>query len=483
MDHFGFLCMIFMPAFVGIILFVLRWTKQKETYLPYFSLAGMIILFLITSYLFFSGKELYIRFSWILPEGLSFRGDGFSIFLGIVVLIVWMAAGLFSAEYMEGAKSLHRYYAIYLITLTATLGTIYAGDIISFLLFFELASLLPYILIIHDEKQSTLWASNKYLNLSLVGGFCLLFATAYTYHLLGAVDLIEIKSLVRGGTDMPAVVLVGYFVGFGIKAAVFPLHIWLPEAHPVAPSPISAIMSGISTKLGVYGLFNLCFVLFRPDYLSRIHFDTVMQILAGITILLGSAMALRQSNLKKLLAYSTIGQIGYIVLGISVFSERALLGALVHVMSHAVMKSTMFLCAGIIFKRTGKVYIDEMKGIGYQMPVTMACFTVSAMSMIGIPPLMGFMSKWYLGLGLLDGGHIVYLIILLLSSLLNAFYFMPMIISAYLEGNAEVTYQKPNWKVLIPIVGLTLITVLGGLFEHDLLNLAKQAIAVLMGSL
>jgi len=218
-----------------------------------------------------------------------------------------------------------------------------------------------------------------------------------------------------------------------MKAGMFPLHVWLPDAHPVAPSPASALLSGIMLKTGAYGLIRVIFHVFSPELMKSGGWDTIMGVLAVITILLGSAVALTQSDIKRRLAYSSISQLGYVLLGLSILNENAIIGAVFHIFSHAFMKSVLFLAAGAIIWNTGKRQIADLQGIGRQMPITLGCFSIAAFAMIGIPPLNGFLSKWTLALGALDANMAIYVFVLLVSSLLNALYYLPIIIPGFFE--------------------------------------------------
>jgi multicomponent Na+:H+ antiporter subunit D len=378
---------------------------------------------------------------------------------------------------MAGKNNLNRYYSFLLVSFTGCVGVAFAGNLLTQFLFFEIASLVPYILIIHDGKPHTITAANKYLYMCLMASLALFFSVVYTYFLTDTLEFAELKNLAKQGIVLPTSIFVSFILGYATKAGLFPLHIWLPDAYPVAPSPFGSLSSGIMIKVGIFGIFKLFFEIYDFNLINQLGWGTVLQVIAGITILLGSAMALNEKNLKKLLAYSSISQMGYILLGTSLLNNRALLGAVFHLFSHSFAKGTLFLCAGAIKQKTGNLNIDNMKGLGYKMPITMACFTISALSMIGIPPLSGFVSKWYLGLGCLDASMPLYLIILLVSSLMNAIYFLPITINAFFtsETQKKFTINEVPFKMLFSIVSLTFGTILGGVFRTPILILAKTA--------
>lgn len=281
---------------------------------------------------------------------------------------------------------------------------------------------------------------------------------------------------------------------------MFPLHVWLPDAHPVAPSPASALLSGIMLKTGAYGLLRVIFNVYSYDLLKSSGWSTILAVLAVITILLGSAVALTQVDIKRRLAYSSISQLGYILLGMSIFNNNAITGATFHIFSHAFMKSALFLAAGAIIWKTGKRNVTEFKGLGRQMPVTMGCFSMAALAMIGIPPLSGFLSKWTLALGALDAGIPGYVLVLLISSLLNALYYLPIIIPAFFElpageggknhhghgdhheGDLQFKVDEAAPLMLSAIVILALCTFFFGLTPNNIaFNLSRMIASFLLG--
>lgn len=472
---------VFLPGLTSLAIYVIKNKTAALNFMKLLVVAAILIPFISTLVLHPSVIHqdiISLSCNVLLPLGITFHVDELSLFMSEITLILWLLAAVFSFNYMAGKHSIKRYYAFLLASLSGCVGVAFAGNLLTLFLFFEIASLVPYALIIHSEKPYAIRASNKYLYMSLAGGLTLFFSIVYTYFLTGTTDFIELKVLAKQGSFLPLPVFMGFLLGFGIKGGIFPLHIWLPDAHPVAPSPISSLLSGITIKVGLYGIFRLVFSIYDFNVLNQAGLGTLIRVLAAITILLGSAMALSQKNLKKLLAYSSISQMGYILLGIGLLTERAVFGAVFHLFSHAFMKGTLFLCAGAIKHKTGKTDVDNMEGVGLEMPFTMIFFTIAALSMIGIPPMSGFLSKWYLGLGSLDAGMPVYLIILLVSSLMNAMYFLPIIISAFFKkgSSKKIVLKEAPTLMLFSMACLTAGTVLGGSFKHHLFNLAQAAV-------
>ncbi|MFW5976672.1 MAG: proton-conducting transporter membrane subunit, partial [Bacillota bacterium] len=279
-----------------------------------------------------------------------------------------------------------------------------------------------------------------------------------------------------------------FMLSFGVKAGIFPFHIWLPVAHPSAPSPASALLSGIMIKTGAYGMIRVMYNLYSIDLIQRMGWNNIMLIIAGITIFLGSAAAIYEKDLKKRLAYSSISQMGYIFLGMGLLNEAGLTGDIFHIIAHAIMKSCLFLAAGAIIYKTGKRNIDDLVGIGKEMPITMLSFTTAALAMIGIPPLVGFITKWELSLGVLQAGYPYYIGLLLLSSLMNAIYYFPIIVNAFfreeereIDKNRVSSYNEVPWKMLVPMVVLALGTFVFDIIPNNIpLNIAQRAAMLLL---
>lgn len=366
------------------------------------------------------------------PLPVSFGADSLSIFLALIFAFSYLMATIYSLGYIAHSHARSRYYALLLITEGSMVGVVMATSLIGLFLFFEIMAIAAYLLVIHEEDDKAMSAGTLFLYTAIGGGLAIFFGLAVTYYLTGRLDFSPGGYI--AASPLAAYGLYAYLLGFGVKAGMFPVHIWLPEAHPAAPAPFSAILSGCSIKVGVYGLIRIMHDVYGVHVIRALLFDRVLLGIAIVTILLGSALALQQDHLKRRLAYSSIAQIGYVLLGISLLTERAMFGALFHIFSHALMKGALFLCAGAIITQTGKKNISEMKGIGYQMPVVMLSFTLASVTMVGIPPFNAFISKWHLALASLEAGQGALVLILMVSSLLNALYYFPVVINAFLSG-------------------------------------------------
>ncbi|MFO7951989.1 MAG: monovalent cation/H+ antiporter subunit D family protein [Bacillota bacterium] len=444
------------------------------------TLGTSTVIFLLTILLYpvvMNGEVIQLPLFEILPDlEISLRLDILSFSLSAIASFIWLLCTIFSLDYMAEEHGGNRYYTVLIFTLGSCLGIFLAGDFFTLFIFFELMSLISYILVVHEETEQALKAGYKYLVMTIISGLALFLGILITFELGGTVSL-GVGTIINEVTFLSFLAFICFIAGFGLKAGMFPLHVWLPDAHPVAPSPASALLSGIMLKTGAYGLFRVIFHAFSVEIMQVNNWDIVLGVLAVITIMLGSAVALTQNDIKRRLAYSSVGQMGYILLGLSILNENAITGAMFHIFCHAIMKSCLFLAAGAIIWKTGKRLVSDMGGIGRKMPYTMGCFSIVALAMIGIPPLNGFLSKWMLGLGALDANITVYALILLISSFLNALYYLPIIVSAFFEVSGEgegihahghghalkFNVQDVTPGMLVPMVILAISTLLFGL--------------------
>lgn len=429
---------IFVPIVAGLVLFFLD--DRLYPYKEYICIGvtGLFLVLVLSMYpAIKSGKILLGIFQYFsFPLSISFKVDSLTFFLGVFFSFVWLVVACFSPGYMAHEHKKERYYAFFLMAEGGCMGTIFAGDLLGLFLFFEFMALTTYVLIAHEETPITMFAGAKYLYMTVGGGLSVFFGLLLTFYLTGSVVFTR-PGLITEPSTLATIAFVAFMLGFGLKAGMFPVHVWLPDAHPAAPSPVSAVLSGIMLKTGVYGMIRIIFNIYSPEFISNANWDTVMLVIAVITILLGSAMALLQDDLKRRLAYSSIAQIGYIILGVFLLSEQGLTGALYHIFTHAFMKGLLFLCAGAIIVKTGIRNISQMKGIGLKMPLTMVFFTIASLTMVGIPPFNGFISKWQLSMASLEAGQPILVAILIISSLLNAAYYFPIVITAFFAAEKD----------------------------------------------
>ncbi len=411
--------------------------------------------------------------------------DELGILFSLLVSILWIFTTFYAIGYMEHEKHQERFFAFFIMTLGITNGIAYSGNLFTLYIFYELLTLATYPLVIHAETEEALRSGKKYLIFSFGGA---------TFILLGMILLYTITfdlSFVAGGLEslkylsnnqMLLMIFIIIFLGFGVKAALVPFHSWLAAAM-VAPTPVSALLHAVAVvKSGIFALLRVCYYLFGTDVVLRIEGNIYISYLVVMTILLGSLLALHQENLKKRLAYSTISQLGYILLGIVIINENALLGSILHLINHALIKITLFFSVGAIYVATHKICIPEIKGIGRKMPVVMWCFAIASFSLIGVPPSNGFVSKWYLALGALGADKPIFAALLMLSAFLTAAYLLPIVVAAFFqpsEDDEESTYEVSRYMT-VPIVLLTGIIIFIGLFPNPIVRYIENIVIKLM---
>ncbi len=397
--------------------------------------------------------------------------DAMGALFGMTASVLWLLALVYSFGYMEGEHRLGRYYAFFMLALAWTMGVAYAGNLLTFLIFYELFSILTYPLIVHEETPEAMAAGTKYIIYILIGGSLVLLAIVFTFFLAGDQTLAAqggLLALSMGRTKLIAVFWC-FVAGFGVKAALVPLHGWVPDAHPAAPAPFSAVLSGVMVAAGSFGIMRVVFNVFGVALLRELDVMRWLAYIAAFTVVFAALLAVSQDNLKRRLAYSTISQMGYVALGIGLLGAEAFTGALVHIANHAFMKGALFLCAGLLIKRAGLRNVSDLDGIAQKMPVTTAAFAIATLAMIGTPPLAGFTSKWFLGLGMLDVGEPAYLVVLLGGALLAAVYLLPIVYAAYFRPPSPAVAALPEREgaeapatMLVPLVAaVALVVVLG----------------------
>ena len=443
----------------------------------------LIILSMVPAVL--KGTEIVYTVAEVMPGiGIQFRVDALGMLFALVASSLWIITSAYSIGYMRGLDehSQTRYFCFFALALSATIGVAFSANLLTLYLFYEMLSLATYPLVTHHQDQEACSSGRKYL-LYIVGTSIglVLPAMLISYNLAGTLEFARQGFLAGTGSKALMGLLLFMFIFGFAKAAIMPLHSWLPAAM-VAPTPVSALLHAVAVvKVGVFSIVRVLTGVFGVDLLSSLHFGTVICYVASFTIIVASLIALSQNELKRLLAFSTIGQLSYIVLGIGLLSPKGMTGGMVHIAMHAFGKITLFFCAGAIFVATGKKNISEMVGIGKRMPVTMIAFFIGALSVIGLPPTGGFFSKWYLVLGTLQSHQLPMLIILLGSSLLNAAYFLPIVYKAFFCTEQESMFvdrveEAPMWCV-VPLVLTAIGSIVLFFYPTLFLNLAEIAIA------
>jgi len=375
------------------------------------------------------------------------RADALGLLFALLASFLWIPTSLYSIGYMRGLDEGNqtRYFAAFAGSLSATMGIAFASNLVVLFVFYELLTVATYPLVAHDEDEEARAAGRKYLTYTFGGGVAVLAGTVLVFWVTGTVSFAAggIEGLTtETSTNVARLAFLLLAGGFSVKAAVMPLHSWLPDAM-VAPTPVSGLLHAVAVvKSGAFGVARVVLDVFGPEAVAEIGTGLPLAVLAVFTFIAASIIALRKDNLKRRLAYSTIAQLSYIVMGLALLTPTALVGGLLHIPAHAFMKLTLFFCAGAIHVETHTDDISKMAGIGKRMPLTMSAFGVASLGMAGIPLLAGFVSKWYLLVGSFDAGHAVFAFALLLSGVLNIAYFWPIVYQAFFETREE-SDEKP----------------------------------------
>lgn len=482
---------IFFPILAGLFLLIRYRTPlsgeaksaERKT-LVLLTESFLVITALLTVLSLFTVKEGFTLFYLTKALPIYFAIDRIGRLFSLLAVIVLPCAGFFSFEYMKHEERENRYYGFYLLVFGVLNALCFAGNLITFYLFFELLTLSSMPLVLHNGSKEAIMAGLKYLFYSLCGAYAALFGIYFLYQNAETLTFSEAGALKASAVgEHGGFLLVVAFImilGFGVKAGMFPMHAWLSTAHPVAPAPASAVLSAVIVKAGVLAIIRVLDLFGAWDgalkFLSGTWMQTAWIWLTLVTVFMGSLLAYREPVLKKRLAYSTVSQLSYILFGLAVMNETALNGSLLHVLAHGFSKAALFLCAGAIIYKTGKTRVDDMRGIGKEMPLTMWCFTIASLGLIGIPPTGGFLSKWYLAIGSLKSGipvlGVLGPVILLVSALLTAGYLLPLTIQGFFPGAdydyAKLEKKEPCRLMTVPILILTILSILVGLFPNAL---------------
>ena len=420
----------------------------------------------------FAGAEFtLLRISGSLS--LRFAADGISLFFVLLVSFIWCFVQFHAFGYMVHEGKEAQFFGFFLLTYAALIALAFAKNAVTLYMCFELMTLCSMPLVLHNGTEVSRSAALKYLGYSTLGAALALLG--FFLLSLGAASLEFTPGGVVLTGDRGRLLAAAFLIvlGFGAKAGLVPLQMWLTEAHPVAPSPASAVLSGLITKGGVLAIIRSVFFLFGAEYLRGTWVQTAILVLSIVTIFTGSMLALREKLLKKRLAYSTISNVSYVLFGLFTFTAAGFAGALMQVLFHALAKDVLFLCAGSVIFATGRTRVGELKGVGKRMPVTMWCFALAALSLIGIPPMGGYVAKWYLAEGALAGGSAlgtVGVVVLMVSALLTAFYLLPIVADAFFPGRGfpdEGVREVPR-TMLVPVIVFSALALLLGFLPLDL---------------
>lgn len=442
-----------------------------------------------------SGTWHYALGGWAPPWGIEYVVDPLSGGMAVLIIVIAFLVAVYAGPHQQSWTPSRAgvFASLYLLLVTGLLGIVLTGDLFNLYVFLEISSLAGYALLANGNIRSAV-ATFRYLIIGTIAATFYLIGVGYLYALTGSLNMADIATRLPGVTNSSVFIaaIVFIVIGLTIKAALFPMHGWLPDAYTYAPAPVIGFISAVMAKVSAYALFRVLYFVLRPEGAVQ-QAMTFLSWAAAIGIVLGSLFALAQRDIRRMLAYSSIGQMGYILLGIALGTPAALIGALLHVLNHAVMKGCLFLIAGGVHWRTGRHTIDEFVGMNRRMPITMAAFVVAALSMIGLPPTAGFFSKWYLLSGALEANAWPCAAALILSSLLSAVYFFRVIEISYLRqpdgaaasagehaahpAPAPITRHELPARMLVPILVLaTGILVLGLLNQTVVTQVIQQAL-------
>lgn len=463
-------------AVTAVVIFLLG--EQAVRARTRLNLVGATLkLALVAAVVPFVFDQNYPALGWEMVPGvrLELRIDTLSVFFALLSALLWLATTIYAIGYLNGGRHQRRFFGFFSLCVTATVGIAFSGNLVTFVVFYELLTLVTYPLVAHAATPQALKAARTYLTYALTGGLLVLVGTVALHTFAGGSDFASGGNamVAEFAANRPLVATVVFWVlitGLGVKAALVPLHGWLPTAM-VAPAPVSALLHAVAVvKAGAFGLVRVVDDVFGVDVARDLGVLDPLLVWAAITILYGSIRALTQSDLKRRLAFSTVSQVSYITLGLAMYGVVATTGGVVHLFHQGITKITLFFCAGLYAERLGVKTVDALAGMGRRMPWTSVAFTVGAFGMIGLPPLAGFISKWTLAQGALAADRAWVVGVLVLSAALNCAYFLPLVYRIWApmrETRTEpLSRPLPFALMLWPAVTTAVLAVSAGLFAE-----------------
>ena len=480
--------LIVLPLITAFVIPVLGLWKKKLCY-PIVIIAIFASLFSslkIMKVVMGQGPVKYYLGGWKPPWGIEYHLNHLNALLIILISFISLITAIYSKKSIEKElpdKEVH-FYCLFLLLFTGLLGIVVTGDLFNLYVFLEIASLSTYALIgIGEEKAQ--FASFRYLIIGTIGACFYLLGVGYLYAVTGSLNMSDLAQILPNlfHSRTVLVAFVFFSAGIGIKMALFPLHVWLPDSYTYAPSTVSAFIAPLMTKVGVYIMIKIMYVVFgRSFFIGLIHADSILSWIAVIGVIAGSILALAQSDIKRMLSYIIVAEVSYITLGIGMANRNGLIGSILHILNDAFMMSCLFLVVGVMMYKTGVRNIYQFKHFNKKMPFTMGAFTISALSMIGVPPACGFFSKWYLILGALDAGNFIFVAVILLIGLFNAILFFRVIENIYFNHSSNhdegtdkiISRDEAPLTMLIPILIMAIGIILLGIFSGKLVTTIIQ---------
>ncbi len=457
---------IFLPIALGVV-FLLPVCKkqigdddnqQSLSRLHWIVVIGLSVSIALALYAAWIGKQSFTLLQLMENISIYFQVDDISRLFVTLISVVWLLVAVYAFVYMKHEGRQRQFFGFYLIVYGVLMALSFSGNLVTMYLFYEIMTLTSMPLVLHSRTHESIMAALKYLFYSMCGAYLGLFGIFVLYRNCESITFtaggVLDAAAVGGNTTLILAAVMAMIVGFGAKAGMFPLHAWLPTAHPVAPAPASACLSGIIAKMGVLAIIRVVYYIVGTDFLRGTWVQYTWMTLALLTVFMGSMLAFREKVFKKRLAYSTVSQLSYIMFGLAVMDPAGLEGALLHVVFHALIKSCLFLAAGAVIFKTGKNEVDQLEGIGKTMPKMLWCYTFASLALVGIPPTCGFISKWYLAEGALEADIGVFSwlgpAMLLLSALLTAGYLLTIVTNGFFPKKKEAALEEKEAAKELP---------------------------------
>ncbi|MFH0847074.1 MAG: monovalent cation/H+ antiporter subunit D family protein [Chloroflexota bacterium] len=485
--HFPVLIII-TPLLTAVIISILsEWKKSLALPLSIIALSASLLMSVsLIPETLRMGYISYRLSAWEPPFGIEIRIDYLGLFMMVLVSLVSLISVIYSGKYIRREVSADReavYYSLFMLIAGSMLGFLATGDIFNMFVFIEIMSITSYALVAIAGEGRAIRAAFRYLIMGAPSSILILLAISFLYAVTGTLNMGDLTAKIASSA-YPKVVTVAYgvfIIGFAVKAALFPLHQWLPDVHSIAPSPVSALLSGLVVKMGIFGVIRLALSIYTTRYSGGANAVTGLLAWVGAgAILFGSVMAIRQEELKRMVAYSTVAHVGYIFTGIGLMEKASLVGSIYHILDHSLAKACLFLVAGAVIYATGYRRINDLRGAAKKMPLSCAAFALASLSVIGIPPTAGFVSKWYLIRGSFTAGNLVPGIVILIGSVLAAWYCLRIVYYMFFLPTEDGKWDKIKGDAPLPMVAppliLSSLTLLLGVFAYLILPSLTKAI-------
>ena len=476
---------VIFPLFAGMLMLFLRIEDETRRHV-YVELTTLLNAALTCAAVFLTDGETLVLWRITHSLSISFRVDAPARMFALLIAFIWPLVTQYAFDYLRHRPPEDRFFAFFLSTFGILLGVACAANFLTLYLFFELLTFMTLPLVMHSQRPEAISGAVRYLFYSLTGAamalagffFFQVYAISTEFTPGGVLTTLQDPEQKKLMLTVTFITL----MGFGAKAGLFPLHAWLPIAHPVAPTPASAVLSGLITKAGIIAMFRTIYFIAGPSFLRGTWVQTAIISLSLLTIFIGSMLAYVEKHLKKRIAYSSVSQVSYVILGLMLLTSEGLTGAMLQILSHAFAKSCLFLSAGVViyFTMPGSNYhyADQLNGVGKELPFTMSCFTIASFSLIGLPVTGGCVAKWYTAVGAVDPSlgwlGLAGIAVLMISALLTAGYLMPIITDAFFPG-ADFDYSRLHpvhlsFNMRLPLILLSISSLLTGFFAGPLVD-------------